>query len=76
MGDTKADRIGTKLSTADDNDRITGPKRILCICILISGRFLNGIIAGISSPSILSFQEDLKNSTDSESGSFYSLFPK
>ena len=76
MGDTKADKIATKFSTADDDDKITGPKRILCICILIYGRFLNGIINGLSSPSILSFEKDLKNSTGFEPGSFNSLLPK
>ena len=48
----------------DDESKITGYKRILCISILICGMFFNGIVYGLPSPSILSFQKDLQNTTD------------
>ena len=46
-----------------DQTKITGCKRILCISILICGMFFNGIVYGLPSPSILSFQKDLQNTT-------------
>ena len=55
----------------DDQSKITGWKRILCISILICGMFFNGIVYGLPSPSILSFQKDLKNTTE-----FDHLLPK
>ena len=54
-----------------DQTKITGCKRILCISILICGMFFNGIVYGLPSPSILSFQKDLKNTTE-----FDHLLPK
>ena len=45
----------------DDQSKIIGCKRILCISILICGMFFNGIVYGLPSPSILSFQKDLRN---------------
>ena len=57
--------------TKDDQSKITGWKRILCISILICGMFFNGIVYGLPSPSILSFQKDLKNTTE-----FDHLLPK
>ena len=55
----------------DEQSKITGYKRILCISILICGMFFNGIVYGLSSPSILSFQKDLQNIT-----TFDQLLPK
>ena len=55
----------------DDQSKITGWKRIFCISILICGMFFNGIVYGLPSPSILSFQKDLKNTTE-----FDHLLPK
>ena len=55
----------------NDQSKITGWKRILCISILICGMFFNGIVYGLPSPSILSFQKDLKNTTE-----FDHLLPK
>ena len=55
----------------DDQSKITGCKRILCISILVCGMFFNGIVYGIPSPSILSFQKDLKNITKLDQ-----IFPK
>ena len=55
----------------NDQSKITGWKRILCISILICGMFFNGIVYGLPSPSILSFQKDLKNATE-----FDHLLPK
>ena len=55
----------------DDQSKITGCKRILCISIMVCGMFFNGIVYGIPSPSILSFQKDLKNITKLDQ-----IFPK
>ena len=55
----------------DDQSKITGCKRILCISILVCGMFFNGIVYGLPSPSILSFQKDLQNTTELDH-----LFPK
>ena len=54
-----------------DQTKITGCKRILCISILICGMFFNGIVYGLSSPSILSFQKDPQNTTALDN-----IFPK
>ena len=55
----------------NDQSKITGWKRILCISILICGMFFNGIVYGLPSPSILSFQKDPQNTTALDN-----IFPK
>ena len=56
-------KVSDAIKMDNDQSRITGYKRILCISILIFGMFFNGIIYGLPSPSILSFQKDLQNKT-------------
>ena len=56
-------KVNTAIKMENDQSKITGHKRILCISILICGMFFNGIVYGLPSPSILSFQKDLQNKT-------------
>ena len=55
----------------DQQPRINGPIRILCITIVICGMFFNGVVYGFPSPAELSFKKDhkIKNNLDR-------IFPK
>ena len=55
--------VNSAIKMDNDQSKITGHERILCISILIFGMFFNGIVYGLPSPSILSFQKDLQNKT-------------
>ena len=64
-------KVNTAIKMENDQSKITGHKRILCISILICGMFFNGIVYGLPSPSILSFQKDPQNTTALDN-----IFPK
>ena len=60
-------------SLYEDNQKpeIKGPRRILCLTIVMCGMFFNGVVYGFSSPAELSFHKDLEIKNE-----FDQIFPK
>ena len=63
--------LTSDLYEVDQQPRINGLRRIVCITIVICGMFFNGVVYGFPSPAELSFQKDreIKHQLDS-------IFPK